>query len=114
MLRRLTSILLLATFLGLGTGALAYLHECQHAAEDAVEDRDARAAGLPVEHHQHDDSNCPVHAQLHMPLIAVAGVPPLALSGRMVGLVVVGRQSLPHRRPPGRADCRDPPMTTAV
>jgi hypothetical protein len=106
---RLTSILLLVTFLGLGTGVLAYLHERQHAAEDAAEERADRAAGLPAERHHHDESNCHVCAQLHLPLIAARWSPPVMSLGQQVAMVPVVVPQLVERRPPGRADCRDPP-----
>ncbi len=110
LLHRLSSILLLVTFLGLGTGGLSYLHDRQHEAEDAAEAADRRAAGLPVEHHHHDESNCPVHAQLHAPLIAGGWVPPPLASARLLAVLSTLRQPLVHRRPPARADCRDPPV----
>jgi hypothetical protein len=112
-LRHLASILLLVTFLGLGTGTLAYLHDRQHEAADAAEDRAARAAGLPVEHHHHDETNCRVHAQLHMPMVAGRWVAPLATGGLLVGTLSLLRPTLLHRDPPARFDCRDPPLTVA-
>ena len=53
-------------YLALGTGALEYVHNLQHAAEDAREDALHIACGKPVEHHEHDDGNCEIHQQLHL------------------------------------------------
>ena len=57
-LKRLASILLLFCFLGVGTGAAEFLHDLQHAADDAREDAIARSAGQPVQEHHHDETNC--------------------------------------------------------
>ena len=59
-LKRLTSFVLLACIFGLGSGALQFLHELQHAAEDARDDAIAKAEGKPVEEHHHDETNCQV------------------------------------------------------
>ncbi len=112
--RRLTSILLLVTFLGLGTGGFSYLHERQHAAEDAAEavaDGAAdRHGGRPAEHHHHDETNCPRCAQLHLPMVAVAAPPPVVSVGPLVSTLSLVRRSLVCRPPPAQADCRDPPV----
>ena len=123
-MRRLTSILLLITVLGLGTGGLAYVHDLQHAAEDAREDRDAGAAGLPVEHHHHDESNCHVHAQLHLPLIAAGWATMVVSLGLLPASPPPVRSACPTRRPPaertaGTRRCRrrsdtDPDWTASV
>ena len=113
-MNRLTSILLLVTFLSLGSGGLSYLHDRQHEAEDAVEDRADRAAGLPVEHHHHDETNCRVHAQLHMPLVAGGWAQLLAVIGTPLTCLSRLRRPLVHRHPPARADCRDPPTIRIV
>lgn len=65
--RRSPAILLLLLWVMLGSGALAYLHELEHAREDS-------GNGVPVEHRHHDDGNCRVHAQLHTPLTTAAVV----------------------------------------
>ena len=109
MLHRLSSVLLLVTFLGLGTGGLSYLHDRQHEAEDARAAADRRAAGLPVEQHHHGETNCRVHAQLHLPMVAGGWGPPVVPAGDLVAVVATLRESHVRRRPPARADCRDPP-----
>ena len=114
MLHRLSSILLLATFLGLGTGGLSYLHDRQHDAADAREAAERRAAGLPVEHHHHDETNCRVHAQLHMPLMAGGWASLPVPLGPLVAVHSLCCQPLVHRGPPSRADCRDPPVFLAA
>ncbi len=110
MLRRLSSILLLITFLGLGTGGLSYLHDRQHEAEDAAEAADRRAAGLPVEQHHHDETNCRVHAQLHLHFTAGGADPSPISIGPPVAVLAITSEPLTHRGPPYRADCRDPPL----
>ncbi len=110
MLSRLSSILLLLAFLGLGTGGLSYLHDRQHEAEDAAEAAERRAAGLPVEQHHHDESNCPVHAQLHLHFTAGGTPPPTITVGPLFAVLTLTSEPLIHRGPPSRADCRDPPL----
>ncbi|MFI5380414.1 MAG: hypothetical protein ACHRHE_14040 [Tepidisphaerales bacterium] len=56
------------TMLLLGSGALSFLHELQHQV-----DRRACATGEDRPAGSHDDSNCPVHAMLHSPILA-AGI----------------------------------------
>ena len=111
MLRRSVSLLLLVCFLALGSGYALYLHEQQHAREDAEEAAAAKAAGLPApDHPDHDDNNCPVHAQLHMLMVTGTVLPVILL----LGLAVVFLTELPAQSPtshaPLVADCRGPPV----
>jgi hypothetical protein len=107
--RKLASILLLICFFSIGTGALEYIHNLAHAAEDAREDAQAKAAGIPVEQHHHDESNCEVHAQLHMPLIVSGWVPILVCLGLFVAFLTLLETPLIPRLLPQRIDCRGPP-----
>jgi hypothetical protein len=109
-LKKLASILLLACFLALGTGTLEYLHNLQHAEQDAREDAAAKASGQPVDEHHHDDSNCQVHAQLHMPFTGGAGwLPILVFLGLFVAFLTLLDTPLIPRLTPARIDCRGPP-----
>ena len=97
------AIFLLISFLGLGTGALSYLHELQHEHEDAQAGHDDRHA--PV----HDESNCFVHAQLHLPTVSVGWVPLLICLGLFVAFVTELAPPLVSQRAFFRIACRGPP-----
>jgi hypothetical protein len=109
-LNRLASILLLICFAGLGSGAMKYLHDLQHDAEDAVTDALRKAAGLPIEHHEHDETNCPVHAQLHMQFTATSYVAIIICLGLFVAFLTLLEKPLIPRQLPARIDCRGPPV----
>ena len=107
-------LLLLLTFIAFGTGFLGYVHELQHDREDAATALAAHAMGRPVNSHpEHDDNNCPTHAQLYMLLI---------LTGWALLLVCIGRSPRPVTVLPvivnsfrifWRIACRGPPMLSA-
>jgi hypothetical protein len=107
--RRFAAILLLAGFLGLGTGGLQYLHEMQHAAEDARQDAAAKKAGLPVLPHQHDESTCEFCAQLHLQFVVIGWVPILICLGLLIAFLTLLDTPLIPRAIPARIDCRGPP-----
>jgi hypothetical protein len=107
--KRLASILLLLTFLGLGSGALDYLHELQHAREDAIADARAQADGRPVVPHHHDESNCETCAQLHIQFVFVRWTPTLICLGLFVAFLTLLDTPLISRLAPARIDCRGPP-----
>jgi hypothetical protein len=106
---RFSAILLAFCYLALGTGGLEYAHNLQHAAEDAKVDAIATAAGAPVEHHQHDETNCDVHAQLHLALFLTSWVPTLICLGLFVAFLTLILTPLIPRLVPVRIDCRGPP-----
>ena len=106
---RFASFFLVLCFLGLGSGGMEYVHNLQHDAEDAIEDAKARAAGLPAEQHHHDESNCHVHAQLHLGLVSTGWVPFLVALGLLVAFLTLRDQPLIPRAMPVRIDCRGPP-----
>ena len=108
-MNRATSYLLLFVFLSLGTGGAEYVHNLQHAAEDAREDAIAAASGHHSEEHHHDESNCAVHAQLHMSFMSIGWVPLLISLGLLIAFLTLIATPLIPRRVPARADCRDPP-----
>ena len=109
-MKRIAAILLILCFTGIGTGALEYWHDLQHDAEDARADAIAKAAGQPVLPHEHDESNCPVHAQLHMPLITTAWVPLLVCLGLLIAFLSLIEPSYVPTAISARIDCRGPPV----
>jgi len=109
---RIASILLLFSVLGIGSGALDFLHELGHQAEDARMDAMAKAAGIPPLKHEHDDSNCDVCAQLHMiSLILIGWMPMLIFLGLFIAFLTLLPRRLIPRPLPARIDCRGPPAT---
>ncbi len=109
-MHRITAIFLACWFVALGSGALAALHDLQHDCEDAAVAAADRAAGRPEKDPpQHDESNCPVHAQLHIPFISAGWVPLLVCLGLFAAfLTLLPAPRVPHRSPV-RLDCRGPP-----
>ena len=116
-MHRIAAILMIICYAALGSGAMERWHNAQHAAEDAAIAAgriDAAAAPHDDDHDQsplHDESNCPVHAQLHLAGLAVAWVPLLVCLGLFVAFLtllaprMVARQvvfAIPCRGPPGR------------
>jgi hypothetical protein len=110
-LRSITSALLLLTFLSLGTGTLEYLHDLQHEYEDHLVELAALKQGkkspvAPI----HDESNCFVHAQLHIATLPTGCVPLLILLGLLVAFLTLITSPLVSRRQLFRIDCRGPPI----
>jgi hypothetical protein len=114
-MRRMVSLLLLVCFLMLGSGAALYLHELDHMREDASEAALARAAGLPIpDHPDHDDNNCPIHRQLHLPMIHVPCPPPvLALFGTTIAFLSQLHAQVRSTKVLAVIDCRGPPLRSA-
>ena len=109
-MHRLSAIFLACWFVALGSGALAALHDLQHDREDAAIAAADRAAGRPErDAPQHDESNCPVHAQLHLPFIAAGWVPLLVCLGLFVAFLTLLPAPGVSYRSPVRLDCRGPP-----
>lgn len=99
MLRRGVIVLSVLWFVALGAGALEHAHNSHHAWEDR------HHSDAPV----HDDSNCAVHAQLHLPLMA-AGTPPTILpQGEVLAVLIERAPAMRALRVPTRLDCRGPP-----
>ncbi len=109
-MNRVASYLLLFCFVCLGTGVANYVHDLQHEAEDAREDAADKAAGVPVESHHHDESNCQIHAQLHMPYVATGWVPVLVSLGLWVAFLTLPTRPVHSFKPAVRVDCRGPPV----
>ena len=108
MLRLVGSILVLC-MLGLSTGALQYVHELQHAAEDAREDALARQAGDGSQPHHHDESKCELCNQLHMAILLTGCTPIVIRLGLLIGLLALWQPESNVRSLHLRRDCRGPP-----
>jgi hypothetical protein len=110
--KRLLVILAAAWFLALGTGLVERAHNAQHALEDALAAKQARADGSHRDQPapEHDDSNCAFHAQLHLPLIATPIVVLLVCAGLFVAFVTQLAPVPVCTRLPSRVDCRGPPL----
>jgi hypothetical protein len=106
--RALTATLLALCFAALSSGALEHLHNAAHAREDAA--MPARGGpDSPTPAPPHNDSNCPTHAQLHLPLLAAGWVPLLICLGLFVAFLTLLAPALPAGHAPARLDCRGPP-----
>jgi hypothetical protein len=108
--KRAASILLLIWSVALGTGALQYLHNLQHLAEDAHQDALDAAAGKPVESHHHDEGNCPTHAALFFAFFFDGWTSYVVYLGLLISFLALldARQLL--QLLPFRIDCRGPPI----
>ena len=110
-MRRISSIVLLLTFLCFGTGLFEYLHNLHHQYEDRIAAINAHKHGqktpaAPI----HDESNCFVHGQLHIAQIPVAWIPLLVLLGLFVAFLTQIAVPLISQRQLFRIDCRGPPV----
>ena len=120
-LRYTAPTLLVACFLALGSGALRFAHDAQHAREDAARAACAEAGvggerhshGRDHHHRHHDDSNCALHALLGAPLLALGAVPVLVQLGVFVAFLTLLAPPLARLRLPARIDCRGPPPCRA-
>jgi hypothetical protein len=120
-LRGAAPILLIACFLALGSGALRFAHDAQHAREDAAaaaacEHSTAGGHGHGPDrhaHHHHDESNCALHALLGAPLVAATAVPVLVQLGLLVAFLTLLSPPVARLRLPARIDCRGPPFCLA-
>jgi hypothetical protein len=109
-MRRVSSVILILAFLALGSGATEFLHNAQHAAEDArwaIAQGPGHSPDSPAP--THDDSNCPVHLQLHLPALPAYVPPPALFVGLLIGLVSVALPRVTSFRAPVLIDCRGPP-----
>ena len=98
-MRRVAASLLLITFLAMGTGLLAHLHELDHQRQDAHQ------APQPA----HDESNCLIHALLHVPMLATPTLALLVCLGLFVAFLTLLDTPLVSQRDISRIDCRGPP-----
>src|SRR4051794_28717963 len=78
---RFAAILISLCFLAIGTGAAEFAHNAQHTREDAAAQKSSGNAPI------HNDANCAVHAQLHMPVLAGGWVPLLICLGLFIAFL---------------------------
>ena len=125
--RKCPVILLILSIFSIGCGGLEYLHNLGHALEDALEDVEqlqmpaavdlaaVHLAGLhqiPVHSDRHhDESNCPVHAQLHMPAITGGWVPLLVCLGLWIAFLSQRPVPVVRCLHVTRFDSRGPPVS---
>ena len=110
-MRLVAVLLLLITFLGIGSGAWQHLHNQTHAAEDAAAIAAAQRDGQPLPVVPvHSDANCFIHAQLHASAIFVGWVTLLICLGLFVAFLTEIARPLVSQRPIFRFDCRGPPV----
>jgi len=87
-----------------------YAHNAQHEREDAkLAQSDTSRPGHEKSHPAHDDSNCPFHAQLHVPLIQTHAIVLLICMGLLIAFVSQLAPPTVCTRMPARIDCRGPP-----
>jgi hypothetical protein len=99
---RFSAILLLLAVAAVGSGALRYAHELEHASHDAHHDEDSPAP-------PHDESNCFTHAQLKLPMLGAGHVPVLVCIGIFVAFLTLLHAPVRSRRPFLLLDSRGPP-----
>jgi len=93
-LRKFLAILLILTFVGLGTGAIEYVHNLdQHQGEA-----------------NHDSSDCDFHCLLRAPLVLTTATPHLLSRGELLAIANFILPTLISQHTPGRIDCRGPPV----
>ena len=112
-MRRITAILMVLCYVALGSGAMERLHNAQHATEDAKIAAPSEAGPHSGDHHPspiHDESNCPVHAQLHLAGLAVAWVPFLICLGLFVAFLTLLPPRPAARQVVFAIACRGPPL----
>ena len=99
------AILVAVWFLALGTGAVEFAHNAQHACEDAHHHHDHDRSPPPV----HDETNCQFHAQLNSPIIAMPVLVLLIGAGLLIAFLTELPRTAVTLRIPSRIDCRGPP-----
>jgi hypothetical protein len=101
---RISSILLLAGFLILGTGILENLHLQTHLQDHAKLSRDDSKHSDPA------DGDCQICHQLHLPTLSTGWVPMLICLGLIVAFLTLLAPRLTPQRIAARIDCRGPPL----
>src|SRR5436305_4151533 len=85
------SFLLIAVFAMLGSGLAEHWHNLEHAREDASLIASALGSERGSSHlpPNHNDSNCPTHAQLHLQILPAGWVPALVCVGVFVAFLTM-------------------------
>jgi hypothetical protein len=104
--RRFASILLLASFLVLGSGLLERVHNLVHEHQDAAVHSHEGSAPAPT---SHDETDCFLHSLLRAPVMSAGWVPLLVCLGLFVAFLtqLADWPTLPKLL--SRLDCRGPP-----
>ena len=106
-LKRLSAIFLLLSVTALGTGALRFVHELEHALHGHAHADDAGRETPP----SHDESSCAIHALLKLPMLPGAWLPLLVCLGLFVAfLSMLSPPPLRSRRLLLVFDPRGPPV----
>jgi hypothetical protein len=107
---RLAAIVLIVSIALLGSGALERVHNDAHARDhELTHNEHADTESSSPEPTHHDDSNCSLHAQLHLPLLPAGYVPLLVSLGLLVAFLTQLLQTTRSLSLPQRLDCRGPP-----
>jgi hypothetical protein len=94
----------------LGSGGLQYIHNCEHQRDHARHAAMAAEHGLPLHPTPlPDDTNCQIHAQLHLPVISLGWVPLLVCLGLFVAFLTLLTPEPVSHRPILSLPCRGPP-----
>lgn len=116
-MRRLAAVILVMSFLGLGSGTSRWAHEFAHHSEPAPAEAapgSAHPPGDPHDHrHPHDESTCELYTLLNAPLALAQAPGPLVESGQFVAFHVLPPTPVQRLRLPTRIHCRGPPAFLA-
>ena len=109
---RLVAIILSLALLALTTGATEYLHNLDHRHQDAAATAGTASTPTSPQHHPplHDETNCRVHAQLHLPLLSAGWVPLLVFLGLFVAFLTMLAPPPVSRPAFAYIDTRGPPI----
>ena len=106
-MRRLPALVLMLAVAALGSGALRYVHELEHAARGAQHHHE-EPANPP--HGDGEDTNCFLHAKLNLPMLSGGYVAVLVCVGMFVAFFTSPAALVLCRRPVLLLDSRGPPV----
>ena len=115
-MRRWVAVILVTSFLGLGSGTVRFAHDFTHDCHHAVADAAPGAADPPAEPQDHDhphESSCELHAVLNAPLVLAQAPSPQVELRRCVESQPLRPTPVQRLRLPTRIDCRGPPVSPA-
>jgi hypothetical protein len=109
--KRLVPIAVLLGLFALATGTLEHLHNLQHQREDAAAAKQDPNTGYPAgQNPVHNDSNCLIHFQLHLPICSAGWVPLLVFLGLFVSFLTLLTPRLAPQGVTIHIACRGPPV----